>query len=171
MFGIESETEWAATRDDHFKLVINYLDAEFKDLSTVQNRFNAPAVPVNLKGNRPVQSPKWTLVGRYDRDIQLSAGTVSFGIMSMLKSEYYLSAFNYAGDKQQSFTKTDFNVNFAPKGGKVDIGFFIQNLEDNRILTFAAFTGNTINVYNWIFGNPRTFGLQFNYRFRGKTVN
>ena len=169
VYGLETETEWAATKADKFKLVINYLDAKFKDLATVQNRFNAPAEPVNLKGNRPVQSPKWTMVFRYDHNIDLTAGVLSFGIQSMFKSDYYLSAFNYEGDRQNSFTKTDLNLTFAPKGDRFDIGVFAQNIEDNRPLNFAAFTGNTINIYNWIFGNPRTFGMQFNYRFRGKS--
>lgn len=171
VYGLETETEWAPTRDDKFKLVLNYLDAKFNDLPTVQNRFNAAAEAVNLKGNRSVQSPKWTFVGRYDRNINLRTGSVTFGIQTMLKSSYYLTAFNWAADRQDAFTKTDINLTFSPGSEKFDIGFFVQNLEDNRVLNFASFNGGTINVYNWIFGNPRTYGLQFNYRFRGKAVN
>jgi iron complex outermembrane receptor protein len=127
-------------------------------------------VDVNLKGNRPVQSPKWTLVGRYDRNFNLKPGSISFGIQSMFKSDYYLTAFNYAGDKQDAYTKTDVNLTFTPKSDRFDLGVFAQNLEDNRVLNFGSYTGGTVNVYNWIFGNPRTYGVQFNYRLRGKTV-
>ncbi|MDQ3844441.1 MAG: TonB-dependent receptor [Bacteroidota bacterium] len=168
VYGLESETEWAATREDRFKLVINYLDAKFKDLQTSQNLFRANPGPVNLAGNRPVQSPKWTVLGRYDRNITLNAGSLSFGIQSMFKSEYFLTPFNWAADKQEAFTKTDANLTFTPKGDWFDIGVYVQNLEDNRILNYASFNGSNINIYNWIFGNPRTYGVQFNYRFRGK---
>ena len=166
VYGLESEAEWAATRDDKFKLVINYLDAKFKDLPTVMNRFSAPTVPVNLAGNSPVLSPKWTILGRYDHNISLSAGNISFGIQSMFKSAYYQTVFNWAGDRQDAFTKTDINLTFSPKNDRFDIGFYVQNLEDNRIINYSAFNGSNINIYNWIFGNPRTFGAQFNYRFR-----
>ena len=120
---------------------------------------------VNLKGKTPIQSPKWTLVGGYSHDFSLGNGTLTAGIQTLFKSDYYLSPFNFAMDKQGAYSKTDINLTYAAKTGKWDVGVFAQNLEDNRILTYAAFTGGTINLYNWIFGTPRTYGIQANVRF------
>lgn len=169
--GLELDGDFLASKSDRFKFTINYLDAEFKDFPTQQNRVGVDNEVVNLKGNVPIQAPKWTLVGGYDHDFKLGSGMLSFGVRSMFKSEYYLTPFNFTMDKQAAYTKTDLNLTYTGKGDKWDVGVFVQNLEDNRILTYSAFSGGTINIYNWIFGTPRTIGLQLNYHLRGKNVN
>lgn len=166
--GLELDGELLATKSDRIRFTVNLLDAKFTDFPTQQNRVGADAEVVNLKGNAPVQSPKATLTGGYAHDFRIGRNTLTLDLRTMFKSEYYLSPFNFAMDKQKAYTKTDASLTFTGKGGKWDAGVFAQNLEDNRILNYAAFTGGTINIYNWIFGAPRTFGVQFNYHFRGK---
>jgi iron complex outermembrane receptor protein len=56
-------------------------------------------------------------------------------------------------------------LTYTTGNGKFDVGFYAQNLEDNRIKTYASVNGGTINIYNWIFGSPRLMGLQANVRF------
>ena len=167
VFGLEIDGELLATKSDRFKWAVNFLKAEFGDFPTTINKVGANAQVVNLKGNSPIQSPKWTLVGGYDHDFTIGSGTLNVGIQTMFKSDYYLSAYNFTMDKQKAFTKTDFNITYTTGKGNWEIGAFAQNLEDNRVINFAGFTGGTINIYNWIFGSPRLFGLQANYHFRG----
>lgn len=164
--GLELDNEFQASKSDRLRLTINYLDAKFKDLPTTRNRVGASSEVVNLKGNRPVQAPKWTMVGGYGHDFKVGNSMLSFDITSMFKSEYYITPFNFNMDKQKAYTKTDVNLTYTAKGGKWDFGVFAQNLEDNRILTFASFTGGGIDIYNWIFGTPRLFGAQIHYNFR-----
>lgn len=163
--GLEIDGEYLATKNGRFKFTINYLDAKFNDFATIQNMILADSKVVNLKGNRPIQSPKWTLIGGYNHDFQIGNGTLSAGIQTLFKSDYYISPFNFTMDKQPAYTKTDVNLTYAARNGKWDVGLFAQNLEDNRILNYAAFTGGTINIYNWIFGTPRTMGVQASIRF------
>lgn len=168
VFGVEIDGELMASKNDRLRATVNFLDAEFGDFPTTINRVSSDAEVVNLKGNAPVQAPKWTMVAGYDHTFQLGKGSLNAGIQTMYKSDYYLSAYNFAMDKQKAYTKTDLNVTYTTGKGNWEIGAFVQNLEDNRIFNFTGFTGGNINIYNWIFGTPRTFGLQLNYLFRGE---
>lgn len=164
--GLELDGELLATKNDRLRATINFLKAEFGDFPTTINKVNADAAVVNLKGNTPIQAPKWTMIGGYDHTFNMSSGSLNVGIQTMFKSEYYLAAYNFAMDKQKAFTKTDLNITYSTKSGNWDIGAFAQNLEDNRIINFSGFTGGTINLYNWVFGSPRLMGLQVNYHFK-----
>jgi iron complex outermembrane receptor protein len=168
VFGLELDGELMATKKDRFRATANFLNAEFGDFPTTINKVGANAEVVNLKGNSPIQAPKMTLIAGYDHTFNLGGGGLNVGIQTMYKSDYYLAAYNFEMDKQEAFTKTDINVTYTTKGGNWEVGLFGQNLEDNRIINFTGFTGGTINIYNWIFGAPRTFGVQLNYHFRGK---
>lgn len=166
VFGLEIDGELQATKNDRFRATFNYLNAEFGDFPTTINKVGANAEVVNLKGNTPVQAPKLTLIGAYNHNFNLAdKGRLNVGIQTMFKSDYYLSAYNFEMDKQKAYTKTDINVTYSTKKGNWEVGTFVQNLEDNRIVNFTGFTGGTINIYNWIFGSPRTFGIQLNYHF------
>lgn len=166
--GIEIDGEAALTKADRLKFTINYLNAEFADFKLARNRVGVGVDSIDATGYHPIQSPKWTLIGGYDHDFTMGSGTLNVGIQTMFKSQFYTSPFNFEMDKQKSFTKTDLFITYTANGSKWDIGAYVQNLEDNRILTYAAFTGGNINIYNWIFGSPRLFGIQANYHFRGK---
>lgn len=171
VFGLEIDGDLAATKNDRLKWAINYLKAEFGAFPTTVNKVSVGSEVIDLKGNTPIQAPKWTLIGGYDHTFDLGAGGLNIGIQTMFKSDYYLTPFNLAMDKQKAFTKTDLNISYTGAGSKWDIGAYIQNLEDNRIITYSSFNGSNINIYNWAFGSPRLFGIQANYHFRGRSAN
>lgn len=165
VFGLEVDGEWQATKSDRLRATANFLKAEFGDFPTTINKVGANAEVVNLKGNSPIQAPKWTIIAGYDHTFKLGKGNLNAGIQTMFKSEYYLAAYNFAMDKQSAFTKTDIQVTYSTQKGNWEVAAFVQNLEDTRVINFTGFTGGTINIYNWIFGNPRLFGARVNYRF------
>lgn len=163
--GVEVDVEWLATDADRIKLTANYLDAEFKDLPTNANRVGAGAIPVNLAGNEPVQSPEWTVVLGYAHTWKFDAGLLTADLRSQYKSDYYLQPFNWRADEQEAHTISDASLTFAAPDGRWDVSAYVHNIEDEGVLTFAAFSGGTINIYNFIFGPPRTYGLQASYRW------
>ncbi len=163
--GLEVDGEYAISKADRFRFSVNLLDAKYSELKTVENVVNGDVRSVDLKGKVAPMSPKATLTAGFSHDFKIGSGVLTAGIQTLFKSSYYTTAFNYAMDMQKSYTKTDFNLTYAAKGGKFDISLFAQNLEDNRIITYSSFNGGTINIYNWIFGTPRTVGIQANLRF------
>jgi iron complex outermembrane recepter protein len=165
--GFDLELEYAISKNDRLKLTANLLDAKLDNLRIFTNITvgGAAATEQILDGNRPVQAPTTTLTARYDHDFKVGKGTLNAGVQTLFKSDYYLQPYNLAMDKQEAYTKTDVNLTYTTGNGKYDIGLYAQNLEDNRIKTYASVNGGTINIYNWIFGSPRLMGLQANVRF------
>jgi iron complex outermembrane receptor protein len=164
VFGVELDGEMLVTPTDHLKLTVNYLNAEFGEFPALANVVGAEPIEVNLEGNKPIQSPEWTIIAGYNHDFMVGSGILNVGIQTMFKSEYYLTAFNWDMDKQDAYTKTDFSVTYMPSGNW-DVRAFVHNIEDNRAIQYSAFTGDGIDAYNWVFGTPRTFGTQVNYYF------
>ncbi|MDZ7878576.1 MAG: TonB-dependent receptor [Saprospiraceae bacterium] len=165
--GVEFDGEMAFTKADRVKFTINYLDASFGDFTLDRQRIATTTEKVNVKGNSPIQAPKWTLIAGYDHDFEIGGSNLNVGVQTMYKSDYFLSPFNFEMDRQKAFTKTDAFITYTAKNSNWDIGVFAQNLEDNRVITNTSFNGANINGFSWIFGSPRLFGLQANYHFRG----
>ncbi len=165
--GIDIETEYAISKNDRLRFTANLLDAKLKTLRVFTNITvgGAAATEQILDGNRPVQAPTTTLSARYDHDFKIAKGTLNAGVQLLYKSDYFLQPYNLAMDKQEAYTKTDVNLTYTTGNGKFDFGVYAQNLEDNRIKTYASLNGGTINIYNWIFGSPRLIGVQANVRF------
>ena len=83
----------------------------------------------------------------------------------MFKSDYYLTPFNNRMDQQEAYTRTNAFITYTTADDKLDIGAFVNNIEDTRIITYAGYLGNPVNIYNWIFGAPRLIGGRVAYRF------
>ncbi|MDZ7899208.1 MAG: TonB-dependent receptor [Arcicella sp.] len=164
--GIEFDGELALTKRDHVKFTVNYLDAKFGDFTLDRQRIGTTTEKVNVKGNSPIQAPKWTLIAGYDHDFAIGGGNLNVGVQTMYKSDYFMSPFNMAMERQPAFTKTDVFITYTAKKSNWDIGLFAQNLEDNRIITNTSFNGANINGFSWIFGSPRLVGMQLGYRFK-----
>jgi len=164
-FGVEVEGDYMLSPKDKFSFNLNYLNAEFKELTTLVNTVGADAIVADLAGNKPAQTPTWTIVGGYNHKFDVGKGTLDLGISSMFKSDYFLQVFNFEMDRQEAYTKTDLNLTYRSPNNKWEIGAFVNNLEDNRIINYASFNGGTINIYNWNFGAPRLIGLRTNFNF------
>lgn len=172
VWGIETDTTVKLSPNDRVSLIVNYIDAKLQNFAgipapTLSNPpANVPRLTLDLAGNAPPQAPKWTIGINYNKSIDLGQGyeLVANGF-SRFKSEYYLTAFNYRGDRVEAFTTTDLSLELKLPGDTLSIQGYVRNVENNRVKTYAAFTGGGINIYNWNFGQPRTYGVQGTFRF------
>lgn len=177
VWGIETDTSFLLTANDELSLTVNYLDAKLKDFATAQPGLlgsindSDPATPgiqpFNLAGNRPVQAPKWTLSAGYNHTFDLEDGaTIVAGAFSRYKSTHYLTVFNRAADRQKGFIQTDLSLEYNAASEAFTVQAYVRNLENKQPLTFANFTPvNGAAIYNYVFGQPRTYGVQATYRF------
>lgn len=167
IFGVELEGDYAFSKKDRLSLKVNYLNAELTKFTTEVNRVNAPAVAQDISGNRPAQSPELVSNLAYTHMFSLGSkgATLETGFNTLFKSNYFLTPFNNRMDRQDAYTRTDLSATYTSANGNWDIGVYINNLEDNRILTYANYLGDEIMIYNWIFGAPRLFGAKISYRF------
>jgi iron complex outermembrane receptor protein len=164
IWGIEADGTVLLSDDDRFHATVNYLNAEFTRFPGVAPALGAP-VSVDLSGNKPPQAPKWTIALGYDHTFHIGESQLVASVFSRFKTEYYLTPFNWAADRQDAFTQTDFNLEWKAPGGRYTIQAYVRNIEDERPVNYASFTGNGVNVYNFIFGAPRTYGVQGTVKF------
>jgi iron complex outermembrane receptor protein len=164
IWGIEADGTVLLSDRDKFHVTANYLDAKFTQFPGVVSALDK-SVAVDLSGNKPVQAPKWTIALGYDHTFPIGDGELVASVFSRFKTEYYLSPFNWRADRQEAFTQTDLSLEYKAPGGRYSLQAYVRNLEDNRPLNYAAFTGGGVNVYNFIFGAPRTYGIQGTFKF------
>lgn len=167
IFGIEIEGDYAVSKNGRLNFNLNYLNAELTDFTTEVNLVNGDGIAKDLSGNKPAQAPEWVITLGYAHDFPLgsSGSNLNVGFNTMFKSDYYLTPFNNRMDIQEAYTRTDVFINVTTAKGKLDLGVYVNNLEDTRILTYASFLGNPINIYNWTFGAPRLIGARAAFRF------
>lgn len=177
IWGVEVEGSFELAPNSVFSASVNYLNAEYNELLASYAIFDTAAdsntglsdldpgptiVQPNLAGNKPPQSPEWTITVGYDHIFDIgNSGTVTFSAFTRFKSDYFLDIFNYQDSEQEAFTQTDLSLKYMPLSEQWSVQAFIRNLEDEKPLTFAGFVAaGPDDVYNYGFGTPRTYGVR-----------
>ena len=164
--GAEVDFVAQMTRNDRFNATFNYLDAKLTQFTTFQNGLNGGTPEIDSSGNRPPQAPKYTVAVGYSHTFELgSAGTLDASAYSRFKSDYFLSSFNRAADRQEGYSQTDLSLNYTTDNKRYSVQGFVHNVENYVPLVYASYTGGGINIYNFIFGAPRTYGAQATVKF------
>ncbi|MEA1648977.1 TonB-dependent receptor [Nitrospirillum sp. BR 11164] len=166
MDGVEGEVTVKATSDDKLHFSANYLFAEFTKFTGAQavivsSTSDPGSVAVNLKGNTPPQSPKWTLGLSWEHTFSFSWGDIVTTAQGRYLSSYYLTPYNLPADRQAGYHQTDLNVAYYAPNGHWDLMAYVRNLEDNRVITYSSFTSQGgSNVYSFTFAPPLTYGAR-----------
>lgn len=165
--GVETDLVFDVTPHDTIHSSANWLDARYDVFNTVETGINGNAVPVNLAGNHPPQAPKWTLALDYQHEFDLgSTGSLTFDAYSRYKSAYYLTSYNRVGDRQEGYSQTDLSLTYRPEDRQYSLQLYVHNLENYMPYNFSSYTaGPPINLYNYAFGAPQTYGVQANIEF------
>ena len=176
IWGIESDFVYAATDDLRLRLTVNYLNSKLtKFVGSHVGMLGAindsdPVTPGNqpfdFSGNRPVQSPKWTLAGGFDYTFHIGEDKLTAGVFSRYKSEHFLSPFNRAADRQKGYSQTDVTLEYTNASGNFSLQAYVRNLENYRPATFSALNPVAgLSLWSYIFGAPRTYGAQATMKF------
>ncbi len=164
--GVETDFVAQITRNDRFNVTFNYLDAKLTQFTTFQSGLDGGTPAIDASGNRPPQAPKYTVAVGYDHTFDLgAAGTLDANAYTRFKSDYYLTSFNRAADRQEGYSQTDLSVTYTTANGRYSVQGYVHNVENYVPLVYAAYTGGGINIYNFIFGAPRTYGVQGTVKF------
>ncbi|MBD8637903.1 TonB-dependent receptor [Sphingomonas sp. CFBP 13733] len=164
IWGIETDSTFVLSDRDRAHLTFNYLDAKFTDFPGAVSGLNG-TFPIDLTGNTPPQAPKVTIAVGYDHTFPIGDGKLVASGFSRFKSQYFLTPFNWEAERQQAYTQTDLSLEYSAPGDRFSIQGFVRNLENERPLGYGFFTGGGINVYNFSFGAPRTYGAQATIKF------
>ncbi len=155
--GLEVEGAWLFSDADKLTFYTAYSDAEYTDFETARGGMN-----VQLAGNRPPQSPEWSVNLGWQHDWFLEHGTLSFKAQSHYETETHFTIYNYTADQQKSYHRSDLSLGYYPSSYKWSVEGYVRNLEDNRIIANAQDPSSTSYFayrYQWM--PPRTFGVKY----------
>jgi len=159
--GVEAEFEFAATDNLRLTLAGSYVDATYQDF------LESAVIPgtttrLDSSGNRLQRTP----------ETQVSAGVDwTTGTGSMADALRLSLNYSWQGDmlwatdniaKEGSYGLLDARVALSPKDANWTVSLFGKNVTDELYrVNIIAFFGEEVSQ----FGAPRTYGLDFNYRF------
>lgn len=176
IWGIETDTTILLSPNDRFTATVNYLDAKLTQFQAARLGLTGtiadsdPATPglqpFDLSGNRPVQSPKWTIAVGYDHDFYFGDHKLTASVFSRFKSAYFLQPSNSMAEMQEAFTQTDLTLEYSAPGDRFSIQGFVRNIENYKPYAFAGYVnaGGQLLI-NYVYGTPRTYGVRGTFRF------
>ena len=103
-----------------------------------------------------------TLIGSYDIDLG-DNGTLIPNVTIYYSDDYVTFDRPFFYSKQDSFTKSDFNLNWVSREGDWTAQAFVRNIEDEATLTDTTVFGQNIAVATY--NAPRTVGFRLGYHF------
>jgi len=164
--GIDFDAQWQFTDQDRVGVVGTYLDATYTSYKTVEAGVNGIVVNVDLAGNKPPDAPQWSYKVNYEHNFNLGTyGALTFDASTQFKSNYFVNSYDYSLAHQESYFQSDLSLTYAPTEN-YNVQLFVHNLEDYVPITYMSWTGGPpINIVNFAFGQPRTWGVQGNVKF------
>jgi iron complex outermembrane receptor protein len=166
--GAEAELIMIPVEGLRLNMEAMYQSAKYKDYFTDDGR-TAGNLIVNNKGNRLVQTPKWTLNSGAEYAFETEAGTITPRIDAFWSSDMYFTAFEDIRARQSSYILVDLGVKWTDVQNKYQIDVFARNIFDRDIIssdgTQSGSFGYGLQVDNFTYRAPRTIGARFGVNF------
>ena len=168
--GVEVEMDWLATDNLTLGARISLQKAEYGDFA-VPNVYQEGGATVSgvanifdLDGQQVLLSPDltFTLLASYRFDLG-AAGSLLPSISMFYSDSYRTDDSPWFYGMQDSFTKTDLSVTWRDLSGDWSLRAFINNLEDEAVLTNSTRFGGDVAITDY--AAPRHWGLTLSYRY------
>ncbi len=166
-FGLELEFWWQFNEKLSLRANVGTLDAEYNEF--LLDRDNDPSTaPDDLSGRDVVRSPELTAGANLTWREELASGAdLRFSLNYNFEDE---NVYYYNDDLGAQFDTVldqrnivDASVRWESADGQWNASLFGKNLTDDRYKTAAQAVGVLWTFANY--GPPRTYGVQFGYRF------
>lgn len=163
IYGVEADMIWKYQPIGTFNAAVTYLHARYTDFLSVGDPSDpAASGNVQLKGNRPPQSPTWSLSAGLEHTWDVFGGSLTGRIQTKYQSSSYFSFYNFPDTQQKAYTMSDAFLTWQPDDAKWKVTAFVRNLENSVVFSDAEesqFTG----AYGFAFYPPRTYGMRLEY--------
>ena len=161
--GIEAEFQFAATDSLRLSLSGSYVDATYKDfLESAIIPGTSPPQRLNSSGNRLQRTPETQVSAGIDFTTGTGAlaDALTFSLNYSWQSDLFWATDNIAREK--SYGLLDARIAVAPKDAKWAVALYGKNVSDELYRTnIISFFGEEVSQ----FGPPRTYGLDFSWKF------
>lgn len=128
----------------------------------------------DLKGNEPVSTPDTSFNIAADYEFNVSENWITkFHVDGNYVSKQWFSAYNdelvpglgdYSDLQQDSYWRWNARVGLADNAGTYAVSMWVNNLADEEYYVFGVAL-QTLGLNSLSTGNPRTYGIDFTYRF------
>ncbi|MBT81567.1 MAG: hypothetical protein CL587_14390 [Alteromonadaceae bacterium] len=158
IYGAEATFDWIVSDAGRLKASMSYLNTEYGETELPVNPF-IDGGPYQLEGREMVNAPELTAMLGYEHSWYLDNGSLIAGITMNYSSDYMTSIeFYVPGARQESFTRTDASIRYESDSDWT-LGLWVRNIEDEAQTTYV------FPAYRRFVTSPRTFGLNFTYRY------
>jgi iron complex outermembrane recepter protein len=152
--GFEIDTQIEVLDGLTLRGAINYLNARYGEFD--------PQPTISFAGRRLNRSPEWTGSVGLNYTAPVGEGEIELDGGIRFSSMFELTDLsNFAYFYQPSYTRTDLSVTYRAAESAWYLGAFVQNLEDNLVLTGATAGADP----SASFGDPRQIGVRFGISF------
>jgi iron complex outermembrane receptor protein len=159
--GAEAEFEWKIVDGLRVNLGGSYVDAKYKDF--LESAINpSTGTRLDSSNNKLQRTPSTQLSGGINWGIPVGSmgRALSFAVNYSWQSSMFWATDNIA--KEAAYGTLDARIGFAPANAKWAVAAWGKNLSDELYRTnIISFFGEEVSQ----FGPPRTYGVDFSYRF------
>jgi iron complex outermembrane recepter protein len=161
IYGIEGEVIYAFADRGRFHVNASWLDTEFKEFNAItpdgtQN--------LDLAGNELPNAPDLSVSAGIEYGFDFIGGTLTPRIDGKYTSSFFYDFYNNVDTKTDATTVGNASLSFSPDSEKWNLQAYVRNFTDEVV--FARMYRNyVVNVNEYQFAPPRTYGLRFQYNF------
>ena len=120
---------------------------------------------IDLRGQRPPYTPKFSFSAASSYDFDVGAGVITPSIQFRYSDSYFAHGglpFDRSGF-QKSFTQTDLRIAYAPHSDRWSVEAFVENIEDEMLNQRTQTGGDGLQQANY--GLPRNYGVRATIKF------
>lgn len=167
-WGLESEFVARPTPALQLDGSVGYIHSAYDDFVTGNQarRVTGGLAQENIGGNRLINTPDWTVALGAQYALLTRLGTFTLRGDFSYRSDIHFDIFGNADMIQKAHTKTNLRLGWRTPDRRILVEAYVQNLEDEDVLTTTTRLGNSLLGPDVPIGNyapPRTFGVRIGF--------
>lgn len=178
-YGMELDVIFRPTPADNLRLTAQYNKTNYDSFT-----YRTPSAPVtgcavasgvvDCSGFPLIRAPKWTGTASYSHTFDLGGGKLTPTADVQFSSKHYLTTDFIPLARQRGYAMGNFDLTYAPEGGRWVVSAFVRNIWDEKVLTqsirspFVTTANPLANPGGLVVGTvrpPRTYGGRVRFNF------
>jgi iron complex outermembrane receptor protein len=163
VYGLENELTWNVNEANSLEATLTLAKSEYGPFRL------GPGQSVDWTGDDRDKTPKLAAsLGYAHRWFAAGGAVYEARLSSRYSGDYFVSDFpNAVHYTQDSFTRTDQNLNYASASGKIELEAYVRNIEDELQMVGAPgnVSATVLESANMSVSEPMTLGVRATVRF------
>jgi iron complex outermembrane receptor protein len=158
-----AELEMVALIDDSTRMSgsIGLLDTSYGPLDLL----GPGGEIISGDGNRLAGAPEYDVTFAFDKRVSLSSGFVMFHVDYNHRSKMYFDITQRELISEPSYGIANARVSYSNNAESIEVALWAKNILDEEVRLWVADVSSSFNITEDIYNLPRTYGIDFIYRF------